>query len=82
MLQAAQRSGYHALLSYQPSTPGFDARLGSKCVTQYAGTGKEIQGNTRTGRKYTDKYTKSSDKISSNHHHIQFFICSCAHQHQ
>ena len=30
------------MLSYQPSTPGFDSRLGSECVMQYSGTGKEM----------------------------------------
>ena len=30
------------MLSYQPSAPGFDSRLGSECVMQYAGTGKEM----------------------------------------
>ena len=30
------------MLSYQPSTPGFNLRLGSDCVMQYAGTGKEM----------------------------------------
>ena len=31
-----------SMLSYQPSAPGFDLRLGSKCVMQYAGSGKEM----------------------------------------
>ena len=33
------------MLSSQPSAPGFDSRLGSECVIQYAGTGK---GNARS----------------------------------
>ena len=30
------------MLSYQPSAPGFDSRMGSECVMQYAETGKEM----------------------------------------
>ena len=30
------------MLGYQPSAPGFDSRLGSEHVMQYAGTGKEM----------------------------------------
>ena len=31
------------MLSYQPSTPGFDSQLGSECVMhEYAGTAKEM----------------------------------------
>ena len=30
------------MLSFQPSAPGFDSWLGSECVMQYAGTGKEM----------------------------------------
>ena len=30
------------MLSYQPSAPGFDLRLGCEGVMQYAGTGKEM----------------------------------------
>ena len=30
------------MLSYQPFAPGFDSRLGSEHVMQYAGTGKEM----------------------------------------
>ena len=30
------------MLSYQPSTPGFDSRLGSECVMQNAETRKEM----------------------------------------
>ena len=38
------RSVMVIMLSYQPSAPGFDSRLGtgSECVMQYAGTGKEM----------------------------------------
>ena len=37
-----QRSVVDIMLSYQPSAPGFDLRLGSECVMQCAGTGKEM----------------------------------------
>ena len=30
------------MLSYQPSAPGFDSQLGSECVMQCAGTGKDV----------------------------------------
>ena len=30
------------MLNYQPSAPVFDSRIGSECVMQYAGTGKEM----------------------------------------
>ena len=30
------------MLSYKPSAPGFDSQLGSECVMQYAGIGKEM----------------------------------------
>ena len=30
------------MLSYQPSAPGFDSRLGSERVMQFAGTGKKM----------------------------------------
>ena len=36
------RSVVVIMLSYQPSAPRFDSRLGSECVTQYARTGKEM----------------------------------------
>ena len=36
------RSAVVIKLSYQPSAPGFDSRLGSECLMQYAGTGKEM----------------------------------------
>ena len=36
------RSVVVIMLSYQPSAPRFNSRLGSKCVMQYAGTGKEM----------------------------------------
>ena len=36
------RSVVVIMLSYQPSAPAFDLRLGSECVMQYAGTGKEM----------------------------------------
>ena len=31
-----------SMLSYRTSALGFDSRLGSECVIQYAGTGKEM----------------------------------------
>ena len=36
------RSVVVIMLRYQPSAPGFDLRLGSECVSQYAGAGKEM----------------------------------------
>ena len=30
------------MLSYQPSTPGFDSQMGSECLMQYAGAGNEM----------------------------------------
>ena len=36
------RSVVVIMLSYQPSAPGFDLRLGSECMMQYEGTGKEM----------------------------------------
>ena len=36
------RSVVVIMCSYQPSAPGFNSWLGSECVMQYAGTGKEM----------------------------------------
>ena len=36
------RSVVVIMLSYQPAAPGFNSRLVSECVMQYAGTGKEM----------------------------------------
>ena len=36
------RSVVVSMLSYQPFIPEFDSWMGSACVMQYAGTGKEM----------------------------------------